>query len=96
MTTESRALFPLGQIVATPGALAALAEAGESPLSLLMRHQSGDWGTLDREDRCLNDRAVEGGDRILSAYGLPSTGQKVWVITESDRSSTCVLLPEEY
>ncbi len=39
--------FHPGQIVATPGALAALQEAGESPLPYLQRHLSGDWGDVD-------------------------------------------------
>lgn len=97
MVAERKQLFPLGQVVATPDALAALEEANESALPLLSRHQSGDWGNdLSEEDRQLNDEAVRDGSRILSSYVLDATGQKVWVITEADRSSTCVLLPENY
>jgi hypothetical protein len=86
----------LGRIVATPGALDALNEAGVSPADLLRRHHSGDWGNLSVSDQRANDRAARnGGERILSAYTLPN-GVKVWIITEADRSSTCLLLPEEY
>ncbi|MGE5612425.1 MAG: hypothetical protein ACM359_24470 [Bacillota bacterium] len=88
-------LFELGQLVATPGALAAIQQAGQSPLPFLIRHQSGDWGEVDAEDAKANDAAVVQGTRILSAYRL-RTGVKIWVITEADRSSTCLLLPEEY
>ena len=96
MVAERKQLFPLGQVVATPDALAALEEANESAMPLLCRHQSGDWGDLCDEDRQLNDEAVKDGSRILSSYVLEATGQKVWIITEADRSSTCVLLPENY
>jgi len=87
--------LPLGQIVSTPGALAAFQEANVHPYFLLARHQHGDWGELDEEDWQLNDAAVEDGSRILSAYVL-STGIKIWIITEWDRSATTFLLPSEY
>jgi hypothetical protein len=87
--------FPLGRIVATPGALAAFEQAGESPLSFLTRHGSGDWGALDEQDREANERGVRSGERILSAY-LLRTGERMWVITEADRSVTTLLLPSEY
>jgi len=88
-------LFPLGQVVATPGALQALAEAGQTPLALLRRHQCGDWGDLDAEDKAENDFSVTHGLRILSAYTL-NTGVKLWLITEADRSYSTLLLPSEY
>jgi hypothetical protein len=87
--------FPLGKVVATPGALSALEAAKQVPLDLLRRHERGDWGEVCAEDAQENNLSVDGGFRILSAYTL-STGVKVWVITEADRSSTCILLPEEY
>jgi len=90
-----RPLFPLGQCVATPGALAALEEAGQSPADFLNRHVAGDWGEIDREDKGLNEQALKEGARIFSVYQT-SKGVKVWVITEADRASTCVLLPDEY
>ncbi len=99
--------FSLGKVVATPGALALLAEHGVEPVALLSRHVSGDWGQLSPDDADANEDAVAHGDRVLSAYELPlaaagAPGQdaearpRVWVITEADRSSTCVLLPSEY
>jgi hypothetical protein len=88
-------LFPLGRIVATPGAIRAMEEALESPASFLARHVAGDWGDLDEEDRRENEMSVSLGFRILSAYSL-ATGLKIWVITEADRSATTVLLPSEY
>ena len=90
-----RALFSLGQTVATPGALCALGDAGVSWVSLIRRHQSGDWGTIDAEDRRENNLALKHGYRLMSVYAI-GNDCKVWVITEADRSATTLLLPEEY
>ena len=89
------ARFPLGQIVATPGALAALEEAGESPGTLLKWHVTGDWGEVDEHDRQENEFSVAHGFRLLSAYTV-TNGTKLWIITEVDRSATTILLPSEY
>ena len=89
-------LFSLGQIVATPGALAALEKAGQTPLEFLSRHVRGDWGELDPHDRKENELGLKRGFRLLSSYRTGAGDTKVWVITESDRSVTTVLLPEEY
>jgi len=67
----------------------------EDVLQALARHQEGDWGDLGDEDKESNEKAVWMGGRIFSAYRA-STGEKFWVITEADRKSTTVLLPEEY
>ena len=90
-----RMLFNLGQIVATPGTLQALEDSQQSAIEFLNRHVSGDWGELDAEDRKENELSLKEGFRILSAYILKSN-QKIWIITEADRSSTTILLPEEY
>ena len=89
------ARFPLGRIVATPGALAALEEAGESPGTFLKRHVTGDWGEVDEHDRQENEFSVAHGFRLLSAYTV-TNGTKLWIITEADRSATTILLPSEY
>jgi len=88
-------LFSLGQLVATPGALHALDDSGERPAKFLIRHQLGDWGDVCKEDRKENELSVQKGFRILSSYNT-SKGVKLWVITEADRSSTTILLPDEY
>ena len=84
----------LREIVATPGALELLSEAGEDPLGFLARHASGDWGDLDAHDRRENERSLRHGWRVLSSY--PVGRKTVWIITEADRSVTNILLPEEY
>jgi hypothetical protein len=87
--------FPLGQVVATPGALAAMERNGAQPLTFLARHQAGEWGDLDAADIAENEYSVNRELRLFSAYTL-SDGTRIWIITEADRSSTCILLPEEY
>ena len=84
--------FSLGQIVATPGAIS---DFGPVLIAeLLSRHASCDWGDLGAHDRRENELSVREGFRIFSAYDTPHG--RAWVITEADRSSTCVLLPSEY
>lgn len=87
--------FPLGRIVATPEALAALAGAGKDAQSFLERHVTGDWDDMSAEDQASNLWAIEVGGRVFSSYQLTRT-TKLWVITGADRSSTCVLLPDDY
>ena len=90
-----RKTFPLGQVVATPGALHALEAAEAEYLPYLMRHAGGDWGEVCQEDAQANNEARESDERLLSAYRLRD-GTRIWIVTEADRSSTCILLPEEY
>jgi hypothetical protein len=91
------ARFALGQTYITPGAQEALQMAGQTELEFLRKHMSGDWSNseLGEEDIQENKLSLEKGFRILSAY-LTCKGQKLWIITEADRSSTTILLPEEY
>lgn len=101
MTATTKPLFPLGQVVSTPGALAACRH--DYLLQCLHRHVRGDWGNVCEEDAATNAEAVTAGFRILSAYaidpGKPCKGfgkNTLWIITEADRSATTFLLPEEY
>jgi len=87
--------FPLGQIVGTPGALKAIEDAGQEPIFFLSKHASGDWGTMDKDDKQLNEEALTNGDRIHSAYRTLK-GESIWIITEADRSTTTLLLPDDY
>ncbi|MEQ1531685.1 MAG: hypothetical protein ABL925_20425 [Methylococcales bacterium] len=89
-------LFELGKIVATPAVIEAMRLNNIDMVSLLTKHASGDWGMVCAEDKRENELSVKNGWRILSSYPLNTTGDKVWVITEADRSSTCFLLPDEY
>ena len=87
--------FEPGQIYATPGAHEALQGDAKLGALLLTRHVHGDFGDICEEDRNLNIEAIKLGNRIMSVYKLP-LGPTLWCITEADRSSTTLLLPEEY
>jgi hypothetical protein len=89
-----RALFALGQIMATPGAVEIMDTQGIVWLELAHRHVAGDWGDLDDQDKQDNDLSVQKEFRILSAYGRGE--KRLWTITEADRSVTTILLPSEY
>ncbi len=92
---STAALFDLGKLVATRGALAALEVAGQTPLEFIRRHQSGDFGEVCDADKRENELSIKRGYRILSAYRT-SADVRVWLITEADRSATTLLLPSEY
>lgn len=87
--------FNLGDVAATPGAMAAMEAAGVRPISLILRHVTGDWGTVCAADAQENEFALVNSLRILSVYEI-SNDEKVWVITEAERSVTTILLPSEY
>ncbi|MCI0389866.1 MAG: hypothetical protein MOB07_14045 [Acidobacteria bacterium] len=87
--------FRLGNVYITPGALEALEESVQMPNEFLDRHAACDWGELCAEDKRANEFALTEGTRLLSAYST-AKGTKLWIITEADRSSTTILLPEEY
>jgi hypothetical protein len=86
-------LVPLGQVVATPTALEVIPQPEIT--AALRRHQTGDWGDVSAEDWASNDQALTIGERLLSSY-RSANGTKFWIITEADRSSRCVLLPDDY
>lgn len=85
--------FRLGQIMATPNALSVLSQ--EDVNRGISRHQSGEWGDVTAQDREANESALVEGARLWSVYHNPA-GVKFWIITEADRSTTTVLLPEDY
>ena len=87
--------FQLGRVVATPGALSALEKAEQLPAEFLDRHVNGDWGDVPDAHKQENEVSVEQGFRILSAY-TTSAGDRIWVLTDADRSVTTILLPNEY
>ena len=92
-TTTTCSKFNTGRIYMTPGIQRKLSMASIS--NALARHMAGDWGDLDEEDRKANDDSVRFGGRILSVY-VDRHQTRFWIITEADRSSTTLLLPEEY
>lgn len=89
------ARFALGQTYITPGAEEALMIAGQTGIEFLRRHISNDWGEVSDEDARENELSLRQGFRLLSAYRT-AKGQKLWIITEADRSATTILTPDEY
>jgi hypothetical protein len=87
--------FSLGQTFITPGAEEALMIAGQTEIEFLRRHMSNDWGELSDDDARENEFSLKEGFRLLSAYRT-AKGQKLWIITEADRTATTILLPDEY
>lgn len=94
-STSHESFFPLGQVVATPGALDLLDRASVNASELLQRHRSGDWGNVPPEDAEENVYSITAGCRILSSYAV-FQDERIWIITEADRSVTTLLLPSEY
>ena len=95
-----RPKFPLGRLLATPGALEALNQAGQSPGEFLARHAGCDWGEVCDDDKALNDESLRDGSRLMSAYRTHKD-VRVWIITEAadehgHRCATTLLRPEEY
>lgn len=103
-------LFPLGQIVVSEPARAALRASQAALGDLLDRHQRGDWGQVDDVDAKQNELALRLPLRLRSVYVLARNDrwqrdggvwqdigelEAVWVITSADRRRTRVLLPRE-
>ena len=84
--------FPYGRLVATRRVINEL--DGLTISRLLTRHLHCDWGDICDEDWKLNDHAVKNGERLLSSYQVGA--EKVFIITEWDRSVTTILFADEY
>lgn len=85
--------FPIGKTFATPGALA-LTDVDLT--KYLRRHHCGDWGEeLCDDDKQANEESLKDGTRLLSCYRTPA-GDRLYIITECDRSLTTIMLPDEY
>lgn len=105
-------LFSLGRVMATPGAIELLSLTETDARLLLLRHVSGNWGEIHPDDVAVNADSLAHGGRLMSVYRLPLRGtagttdtappvgdltdDRLWIITEADRSVTTLLLPEEY
>ena len=83
----------MGRIVTTNTARAQLTQS--DIMTGIQRHQAGDWGDVAEPDRQANEHSLKEGHRLLSVYRA-SNGVQFWIITEADRSSSTVLLPEDY
>ena len=97
-------IFELGQLVATAGVSEAMRSCEafrQFVYRSLERYVQGDWGDLEEPDKEMNDESVNDEGRILAAYDIPidvpiDYAEKIWIITEWDRSATTILFPDEY
>ncbi len=92
--------FSLGKVLATPGAVEALEQSGQSPFEFIARHSRCDWGDVCPDDKAANDQSLIDGSRLLSSYRT-SKGEKLWIITEAaddrgNRAASTILRPDEY
>lgn len=90
--------FRPGRIGMTPAAMQTMELMEVNPVELLARHLCGDWGDVDQEDAETNDQALTPGEesRILSVYGGEGNPDRLYIITEWDRSQTTILRADEY
>ena len=89
--------FKLVKLVMTRGVHSKIKEDVDFAVGVLdafERYQRCDWGDLCDEDNALNEQALKDGDRIFALYNIGK--DKIYIITEWDRSVTTILLPEEY
>lgn len=89
-------MFLVGRVVATRGCIDALDRTGTNAMDLVRRHQRGDFGKLCDADIRANLEAIRTGARVLSCYEVGDRSERIWVITESDRGTTALILPSEY
>lgn len=94
MSLLFEAKFQTGRVLITPGASDLMEEHGRNPLEFIERHVNKDWGDIPEDDIPRNNQALIDGTRIISAYKIGE--EKIWIITEADRSATTILLSEEY
>ena len=98
MASRSESAIRLGRPYASEGVADRAAQDAKFAAffyQCLRRHASGDWGNISLQDKPRNQRALDEGSRILSIYrrkGCP----EIWIVTESDRSATRILFPQEY
>ena len=93
VSAEPKSKFWLGQFYITEEARRKVGY--EDALIALRRHHDGDWGDVCPEDREANESALANGGRLFSVYHA-TNGEKFWIITEADRNTTTVLMPDNY
>jgi hypothetical protein len=85
----------LGELCITPNAADAIERSKQEPWEFLSRHSVGDWGDVCFDDWQENNASLKTGLRIFSSYETNS-GERLWIITEADRSLTTFVLPDDY
>lgn len=92
MAQTIKARFELGLIEITDLALGLLDD--DQIATLLIRHQTGDWGVLSDADKEENEYSLKYDLRILSKYSVHD--EWFYVVTEANRGMTTIMLTSEY
>ena len=90
--------FNIGKIFMTRGINEEMAsdESFEKEiLKAFSRYLKKDWGEMCEEDKQINDEAVKSGNNRILAFYVTSK-DKIYIITEHDRSATTILFADEY
>lgn len=93
--------FEIGKLAATRSVATLMADDSDFCFFAQLafaRYRRCDWGEMAESDKAMNDAAVQNGnDRIFAAYEHPQHPDwRLWIITESNRSYTTLLFPDEY
>ena len=96
--------FEIGQVVATRAVWELIDEDqkfNDFVSVCLSRYIMYDWGDTCDEDWEANNTAVLEGERVLAVYNIPEDiesnfEERLWIITERDRSTTTLLFPSDY
>lgn len=83
--------FSLGQTVVSAKAMKRLHP--DDVAAALARHARCDWGNISAEVAERNEHSLREGLHVVSTY-FDRNGTEFWIITEDDRSTTTVMLPE--
>jgi len=92
---EMERMLSLGRIIMMKGISEKVADNKEFASFIthsLQRHSRGDRGDLSEKDK--KDFSLKEGLRIFSMYHYGE--ERIWIVTETDRSAITVSLLEEY
>lgn len=87
-------MFKLGTCTATPIAMETLVRLGIASSDLLNAHREGLlWS---HAQRLKNLDAIRNEERVLSSLPAGKSQCMIWIITEADRSTTTIIMSDEY
>ncbi|WP_191831855.1 hypothetical protein [Pseudomonas fluorescens] len=87
-------LFPIGALIFSAGIDRLMREGRLDPLPFFQRHACGDWGDITDAHWQANNAALQSGDRLESLY-VVHRELSIRIVTEVDRSETCITLALE-
>ncbi|APP99937.1 DUF6094 domain-containing protein [Pseudomonas syringae] len=95
--SSQNASIELGRVMVTHSVQSLLQNSSLDVRQYLRRHATGDWGEISNDDWDSNQQALSADGRLFSGYDIDAEDEtRLWIITESDRSATTVMLPSDY